>query len=243
MDSSRIERSVAHTARVSSQRVRKRNMAERRLLDHRLVELEQTHRHTQSAANSVIYSIQREIHLDNSSHSKDRTDTLTCFTRPLSGWTQASSRVGTPVVRWKAKPDKDLRPRCRWSINGERCRVFPCVAPSHYSSIGSLDGDSLGSYSSSYTGSSLSTGSLSQFELEQHSVRRPLRFYRTHTAHREKALRLNMDQLRAKNETTKPIDWATNYGKPVSLRRRHRIARARSAEVWSACAPQQLRFR
>ena len=68
----------------------------------------------------------------------------------------------------------------------------------------------------------------SQYEMDKDSVRRPLRYGFSNTAHRERALRLSFEQQRLKNMKNKPPDWEVNYGQAVSLRRRNKVEKSRS---------------
>lgn len=229
-----VGQSLQQSSRVSAMRVRKRNIVEGRLLSRQLNVLEQNRRNQTYAINRGIYGL-NQILRDADGRSRGPLDVRTCYTRisrPVSGMSSISSD-NSLVARWKEQPSKETRPKCRFGSQGERCRDFPCVLPLHYSPIGQglcRSADS-GISSCSISSSCDSSTPSAQFEMDKLSVRRPQRFYNNHSMYRERVLRLSIEQIRERNQARKPIDWNTNYGQSVSLRRRNNVAMARPSSA------------
>ncbi len=230
MDSNRREVMLSQRSRLTNFRAKQQNRAEQRLLVLRVQDMRHNWVHTDSILDKEMKHISENLYEKDIgiAWGQEPVESRILLARiPSRSVSLTQGRCSTPQVCWKPKEKKPYYPRCRFS-DGVRCAFFPCITPSSYTKLGFVEETKTGRLVVKAP-VPYDAPAREQFllQLENISPRRPLQSGRDVVASRERALKVNMEQLRLKNEVNKPIDWNVNYGAPMSLRRIQSVSKPR----------------
>ena len=138
----------------------------------------------------------------------------------------SSVRSGGSSARWRRGGRKREEPMCRYGPL-TRCRHFPCVSPSSYTSLGYEVDRARPSKDIVSTASLVSAAHRERLlaDLESSSVRRPLRSSMDQCVQKEQSLKKIIAEMKVRSEAGRPPDWCINYGTPTPHRKLFKVAR------------------